>query len=73
MGDELTHFSVLDAESSTNYFLNWAGDFGGGANLRGGNRVVSDTPSDSQVQVEVSGISITRLLQPRGRPITFDE
>lgn len=73
MGDELTHFSVLDDESSTSYFLSWAGAFGGSAALRGGNGVVSDTPSDTQIEIEVSGISMARLLQPRDRLITFDE
>jgi len=74
MGDELTHFSVLDDESSTSYFLNWAGDFGSGVSLRGGNRVVSDTPSDTQIEIEVSGLSITRLLQHEiVPPLSTDE
>lgn len=57
MADELAHFSVLDDESSTSYFLNWAGNFGGGATLRGGDRVDSNTLPDAQIDVEVSGLT----------------
>lgn len=71
MGNELTHFSVLDDESSTSYFLNWAGHFGSGATLRGGNRVVSDTPSDTQIEIEVSCCSIFITFNKR-TSILFD-
>jgi len=56
---------VLDDVSSTDYFLTWAGDFGSSANLRGGNRVVSDVPSEAQIDIEVSPSSFTRFLTTR--------
>ncbi|KAK5945769.1 hypothetical protein PMZ80_002977 [Knufia obscura] len=61
MADELAHFSVLDDESSTSYFLNWAGNFGGGATLRGGDRVDSNTLPDAQIDVENAAANLPAI------------
>jgi len=68
MANELEHFSVLDDESSTSYFLNWANNFGGGSKLRGGDSVVSNTSSDAHIEVEVE---VCQVLIATRFPITM--